>query len=1338
MQELGIKLTAQGAANVNSELGAVEGGLKRFAQASGQMGKGAELAGWQVSALSNQIQDFAIQVQGGANPLTAFTQQFSQVSAQFGGMKNALSALGSLITPTSVALAGLAGIVGGVGYAFMSGAKESAELRGSLALTGNMAGITADKYSLMAHAIANSSKGGIGDAKEALQALVASGRLSSESLGATGAAVAALSKATGQGADEIAKKFAAMIDDVSGGALELNKQYNFLTADQYKYIKSLQDAGESQKALAVAMEAFLPRANAHADSIGTIGRAWDGAKKAVSGYWDAAKGIGREQTVADQLRSAEERLSALGRRGGSSLQTDQRRDAILDQIKALRQAAAYEEVSAYYAGAAAEHHKDGVKWLTEGDKYLSRQAQYDKEKFAIQELAKKALDLTTTAGQKELATRLDALKEKYKDLGSEGRKAAAELQKLIDGGIALSADLLNQSSGIAPDFNEKWAKLAAAYKAGKVSLDDLIKSQSVLLSQQPAMKAAADADRKAAEDAAKARRDEADGIEKYFKAQEEAERQSMKALTGRVTSLQDEQEALALSRVKNIGLAEAIELVVVARLRERQQTTRQDSPAWEALQREIDARRDLAALIGSKANTEATQKAADEAARIWEQTSAQIGDALYEAVGGSWAGIKRLIESQVIRPVVMAGLNGITGGISGALSGTSGSGNALGTLGGLGSSFGGSVGSGLFKLGEATGSSWLQYNAFSLGDMASKAGTFAGYVDAAFQAKAGHWGTAMGEAAGAYLGGPIGSILGKLIGSAADSLFSGGAGTPHMGGYVSVDSLGGVRDITKAQGGIQQADTQTAVAALATQLNAALVSGSKAFGIEASSSIRAVFEADGHDAAWGIFQVLSAAGVQTSGFGAKGTFASDPTQGFTQFSAEAAQAIKDALLQIDLPAWASDALGKITTSDGADALAATVQQIVQAQTAIVAFGAQFQGLGGMFAKLAGLSSDATNALAQASGGLDKLTGSLGSYFTNFYSASEQSSMRMQQLGETLAAVGLAVPGTRDAFRSLVEAQDLNTTAGRSAYAALIGVAGAFADLVPVVETTAEAVGVASSKFADLMAGASSFDGFSPKTAAGTTRTDSYNAAGQVEVSDLALQMVQQSIDAGSAATGTASYNLRDRLATYDAFGGTLSSAFRDAILNTVDAIGTVQHGGDARFAALKSASGGIGGDAAAQKLVQDQLAATKSLIDSLDSLEQSLTSYAKNLLIGDLSSLSPEAKYAEAKAAFASITRQAQAGDQAAGSQVQASADAFLRLSKDFNASGGGFVADFNAVLKAIQDTNAKLEDLKMHAAANVTVSSAGFGAVVAETQRTAQATATSARAAQLAVQRGL
>ena len=48
--------------------------------------------------------------------------------------------------------------------------------------------------------------------------------------------------------------------------------------------------------------------------------------------------------------------------------------------------------------------------------------------------------------------------------------------------------------------------------------------------------------------------------------------------------------------------------------------------------------------------------------------------------------------------------------------------------------------------------------------------------------------------------------------------------------------------------------------------------------------------------------------------------------------------------------------------------------------------------------------------------------------------------------EALAAVGLALPSTKDQFRDLVEAADLTTEAGRTQYATLLGVADVFSQI----------------------------------------------------------------------------------------------------------------------------------------------------------------------------------------------------------------------------------------------------------------------------------------------------
>jgi len=101
--------------------------------------------------------------------------------------------------------------------------------------------------------------------------------------------------------------------------------------------------------------------------------------------------------------------------------------------------------------------------------------------------------------------------------------------------------------------------------------------------------------------------------------------------------------------------------------------------------------------------------------------------------------------------------------------------------------------------------------------------------------------------------------------------------------------------------------------------------------------------------------------------------------------------------------------------------------------------------------------DAASRLVDLFGGFDQLGSAAGTFYEQFFSEQERADQARKALAQTLADVGLAVPATRDAFRDLVEAQDLTTESGRSAFAALLNVSGAFAELTPASGALAEKI-----------------------------------------------------------------------------------------------------------------------------------------------------------------------------------------------------------------------------------------------------------------------------------------
>ena len=95
----------------------------------------------------------------------------------------------------------------------------------------------------------------------------------------------------------------------------------------------------------------------------------------------------------------------------------------------------------------------------------------------------------------------------------------------------------------------------------------------------------------------------------------------------------------------------------------------------------------------------------------------------------------------------------------------------------------------------------------------------------------------------------------------------------------------------------------------------------------------------------------------------------------------------------------------------------------------------------------GLSLSAKMNLFDLFGSASDMASATGEYFALYYTKAEQASAQTAQMARVFDSLGLALPQSIAGFRALVEAQDLTTAAGQAAYAALIQLAPAFADLV---------------------------------------------------------------------------------------------------------------------------------------------------------------------------------------------------------------------------------------------------------------------------------------------------
>ena len=255
-----------------------------------------------------QMTDIVTQLAGGQNPFLILIQQGGQMKDSFGGIGPMFRALGSLITPMAVALGAAAVAAGGLTYAFFQGREESLQFQRTLALTGNAAGVTASSFEEMAKRLEGSTTATIGAAKEMLGGLVATGQVGPKALEPMGQAMARVKQLSGESSEKVVKDFASMAGGVAKWAAEHNKAYNFLTVEQYKYIKQLELQGEKEKAMAETARLLDDALKDRAPNLGTLERAWESLGKAASWAWDKMLGIGRETTDEDKLAELQKKI----------------------------------------------------------------------------------------------------------------------------------------------------------------------------------------------------------------------------------------------------------------------------------------------------------------------------------------------------------------------------------------------------------------------------------------------------------------------------------------------------------------------------------------------------------------------------------------------------------------------------------------------------------------------------------------------------------------------------------------------------------------------------------------------------------------------------------------------------------------------------------------------------------------------------------------------------------------------------------------------------------------------------------------------------------------------
>ena len=1234
-----------------------------------------------------QFTDIATSIAGGQAPLTVFLQQGGQLKDMFGGAGAAARALGGyvvgLLTPLNLAVAA----IGGIGYAAYAGASEMDEFKKNLVLTGNVSGITTDKFNSMAAAMGNISGITRGAAAEALTAMAASGNIGATSIQKLTEAALKFEKAGGPAVAETAKQFEELGKSPVDASVKLSEKTHYLTLAVYEQIKALQDQGKTSEAAAVAQNAWADaidkRTPQMVQNLGLIERAWDNIKRSASGTWDFMKDIGRDSTAAERMAELRNKIAEADKdiAAGSI-----NRNRLKQQKEQYRQ---------------------------------ELQALVDHNNAKEAEAKKRAADEAKNQAQISATADADAL---IKSQRSKREQHAAELKKLDQ---QRSSDLLSEEK-----YQQAKAALAKKYEEKPAAAPKRSEAEKELA-------------RMAKLDAEESSRRIANAQRVGAEMNKETE-----AIWAKVEAENAAREAIGLSKS---GIESRTLAIMQEQLAWRDALGLEDEQT-EQLKRNIAAQR---ALVDAAVSREATQgsfdsakqaakdvedahkKAAEKAAAEWEKVADRVNQAFHDGFVESLKnadsnfdafadGLKTSLKAALADGLYQITAAPLVANIVGVFSGGASAGgatadgqpaalsNGFGVISGVQTAWAGMSGGitnaansfALSGMGQAAGLSTTAAMgpptaAGVMGGpatvMTGAGATFAaaaapvlGALTAAYaiaEMQKSGWGIDNDKKSGALAAVSVGTlganvILDRLFGHnrAVSNDAQGISGTFDLSGfegqnYQERSQKGGAfrSDRRWTDYGAIDADMDKALDSMLKQA----VSGVKTIGRALNVETEAALEGFSHTFA-----------LQLSENG-------DMSKAGEKIAAELKK-VQDELVTKLVPNIEDFARYGESASD---TFARLNQEVTATDAILLAMG---KDAGEAFGAVGLASVKAREDLIDLAGGLDALASKTQSFYANFYSSDEQVQLAATQaqkvLTEGFAELGQSIPATREAFRALVESQDLSTEAGRKLWNSLLDLQDEFDAVADGADATAASMKAAADKLKEAtttaqQGQASLFDTFATDaqklSAAQKLVNDTFAGLGKtVPATAGDFLKLTQAIDPASEA-GQSLIATLQKVSGAFAYVQTAATAAADASIVAINnARNTAARGYFSGVDMSAAQSGYFGeGQAAIDKLfgsisdgaitaAQTAADAAATAASGWKSAAQSIKSSLENIRSGSLSGLSPEERYNLLKSQFATTSAAARGGNlEAAGNLGQIASD-FLSASRDYNASSEAFQQD--------------------------------------------------------------
>lgn len=419
-------------------------------------------AGW--GNATQQFIDLGVQLQGGANPITAliqqgpqlayafgsvggtleaFKQQFTEVAKNFGfgadtiedqasditdsvggiseslndtvdASKNVAAGFARFITPMTLAITAVVAGIAYLGYQAYKSATQMDTLQKAINSTGNIAGVTSRQLSSLADGLADIGDGGR-DAAVQATAIATAFSTSTEQIERYARAALTVSDATGEAVDDILAQFKRLAKDPVQALITLNDQYHFANAALYDHVKALDDAGKETEAMGLVVDALQK-------SIKDLGEQTQSSISNATGFWDSL-----DASIRNAFNSTQEYKDAFsqynpdGYKTGSAvfdtINNDQQQSAekTKNNFKTLSQYA--ENLLGFVTETGAKQKKfndEYVKSNSTADAFLKTARTNEQIRADYTKKWKKDLDAGLITQQKYNSL-VTAVNEKYKD-----------------------------------------------------------------------------------------------------------------------------------------------------------------------------------------------------------------------------------------------------------------------------------------------------------------------------------------------------------------------------------------------------------------------------------------------------------------------------------------------------------------------------------------------------------------------------------------------------------------------------------------------------------------------------------------------------------------------------------------------------------------------------------------------------------------------------------------------------------------------------------------------------------------------------------------------------------